>query len=149
MALPYTDDYTAMEEINPLTAILRSSEPPLLNRLQMHRVIRAAQAHKDYMQYRETLNDSDDDDGPENEDAWLFEDLNILAKLYSRLRDKEQLIDLIFEGTTSELLKDMFAIFYAPLAQVYKAASIADSLGDLQNFITDLIRTIESCETCK
>lgn len=114
----------------------------------MFRVIRAGRAHREYMDYRETLNDSDDDDGPENDDAWLFEDLNILAKLYSRLRDKEQLIDLIFEGTTSDVLKDMFAIFYAPLAQVYKAANIADSLGDLQNFITDLIRTIESCETC-
>ncbi|CCA75758.1 hypothetical protein PIIN_09748 [Serendipita indica DSM 11827] len=138
---------SSLENINLLVAILRSSDPPLLNRPQMHRVIRAARAHADYMRYRETLQDSDDDDGPENEDAWLFEDLNILAKLYSRLRDKEQLIDLIFEGTTSDLLRDMFAIFYTPLAQVYKAASIADSLGDLQNFITDLIRTIESCET--
>jgi hypothetical protein len=43
------------------------------------------------------LADSDDDDGPQNEDAWLFEDLSILTKLYSRLRDKEQLISLIFE----------------------------------------------------
>ncbi|KIM25249.1 hypothetical protein M408DRAFT_331345 [Serendipita vermifera MAFF 305830] len=142
----YRED-AAAEKINLLLAILRSNEQPLLNRAQMARVIRAAKAHREYMDYRETLNDSDDDDGPENDDAWLFEDLNILAKLYSRLRDKEQLIDLIFEGTTSDLLRDMFAIFYAPLAQVYKAASIADSLGDLQNFITDLIRTIEYCET--
>ncbi|KAG8834897.1 hypothetical protein FRC17_006444 [Serendipita sp. 399] len=136
----------SMENISLLMVILRSSDAPLLNRAQMHRVIRAGKAHSEYMKYRETLHDSDDDDGPENDDAWLFEDLNILAKLYSRLRDKEQLIDLIFEGTTSELLKDIFAIFYAPLAQVYKAANISDSLGDLQNFITDLIRTIESCE---
>jgi hypothetical protein len=32
------------------------------------------------------------------------------------------------------------------LAQVYKAASIADSLGDFQNFINDLIRTVEQGE---
>ncbi|KAG8766031.1 hypothetical protein FRC15_006637 [Serendipita sp. 397] len=136
----------SMENVSLLTTILRSSDPPLLNRAQMFRVIRAAKAHAEYSKYRETLNDSDDDDGPENEEAWLFEDLNILAKLFSRLRDKEQLIDLIFEGTTSDLLKDIFAIFYTPLAQVYKAANIAESLGDLQNFITDLIKTIESCE---
>ena len=43
-------------------------------------------------------------------------------------------------------MKDIITIFYAPLAQVYRAASIADSLGDLQNFINDLIRTVESAE---
>jgi len=32
------------------------------------------------------------------------------------------------------------------LAQVYKAASIADSLGDLQNFMNDLIAIVESVD---
>jgi len=44
------------------------------------------------------------------------------------------------------LLKDIITIFYTPLAQVYKAASIAESLGDLQNFINDLLRTVEETE---
>ena len=51
-----------------------------------------------------------------------------------------------FQGTTAELLKDIITIFYSPLAQVYKAASIADSLSDLQNFINDLIKTVEQVE---
>lgn len=29
---------------------------------------------------------------------------------------------------------------------MYKAASIADSIGDLQNFVNDLIRTVEQVE---
>ena len=45
-------------------------------------------------------------------------------------------------------MKDIITIFYAPLAQVYRAASIADSLGDLQNFMNDLIRTVEQTEEC-
>lgn len=53
------------------------------------------------------------------------------------------------QGVTAELLKDIITIFYTPLAQVYKAASIADSLGDLQNFINDMIRTVEQVEECK
>ncbi|KAH8118297.1 hypothetical protein DFH11DRAFT_1686497 [Phellopilus nigrolimitatus] len=122
------------------------AEQPTLTRPQLHRVMRAHRAHAEYTRYRSELADSDDDDGPQDEDAWLYEDLNILAKLYSQLRDKEQIIELIFEGTTAELLKDIITIFYSPLAQVYKAASIADSLGDLQNFINDLIRTVESAE---
>jgi hypothetical protein len=32
------------------------------------------------------------------------------------------------------------------LAQVYRAASIAESLGDLQSFINDLVRTVEQSE---
>ena len=53
------------------------------------------------------------------------------------------------QGFTSELLKDIITIFYSPLAQVYRAASIADSIGDLQNFLNDLIRTVESTEQSK
>ena len=44
---------------------------------------------------------------------------------------------------TTELLKDIITIFYTPLAQVYKAANIADTLGDVQVFVSDLIKTVE------
>ncbi|KAH8105826.1 hypothetical protein BXZ70DRAFT_886429 [Cristinia sonorae] len=147
----------AAEKINLLTVVLRSGEPPMLNRPQVQRVMRAHHAHREYIRYMESLADSDDDSGPKDDDAWLYEDLKVLAKLYSRLKDREELIALIFEagsptsrshttGTTSDLLKDIITIFYAPLAQVYRAASIADSLGDMQNFMSDLIRTVEQCE---
>ncbi|TCD69697.1 hypothetical protein EIP91_006714 [Steccherinum ochraceum] len=136
----------AAEGINVLTIVLRSADQPILTRPQIQRVMKAHHAHREYVKYCESLDDSDDDSGPKNDDAWLYEDLIVLAKLYSRLKDREQLIALIFEGTTADLLKDIITIFYAPLAQVYRAASIADSLGDMQNFITDLIRTVEQCE---
>ncbi|KAJ7129642.1 hypothetical protein C8R44DRAFT_83981 [Mycena epipterygia] len=136
----------AAERMNLITVVLRAADEPFLSRAQMHRVAKAHRAHAIYLKHRESLADSDDDDGPQDDDGWLFEDLKILADLYSRLRDREQLIGLLFEGTTSELLKDMITIFYTPLAQVYRAASIADSLGDLQSFINDLIRTVEQSE---
>ncbi|KAG6844898.1 hypothetical protein H0H87_002597 [Tephrocybe sp. NHM501043] len=136
----------AAEKMNLLTVVLRAAEEPVLSRAQMHRLAKAHRAHEIYLKYRATLADSDDDDGPQNEDAWLLEDLKVLTHLYSKLRDREQLIALIFEGSTSDLLKDMITIFYAPLAQVYRAASIADSLSDLQNFINDLIKTVEQVE---
>lgn len=47
------------------------------------------------------------------------------------------------------MLRDIITIFYTPLAQVYRAASISDTLSDLQNFMIDLIKTVESCEECK
>ncbi|CAK9782241.1 hypothetical protein CC85DRAFT_282255 [Cutaneotrichosporon oleaginosum] len=134
------------ENLDLLVVILRSPDMPALSRPQMQRVFRASRAYREYKTWQADLSDSDDDDGPDNDDAWLFEDLNILMKLMMRKKEKEAMISLIFEGVTAELLKDIITIFYSPLAQVYKAASIADSLGDLQAFINDMIRTVEQVE---
>lgn len=89
--------WLASENINLLTIVLRSGDEPILSRAQLYRVGKANRAHSIYMKQRETLADSDDDDGPQDDDAWLYEDLKILGHLYSRLRDREQLIALIFE----------------------------------------------------
>ncbi len=137
---------TVSENLELLAVILRSQEMPALNRQQIQRVIRANRAFKLYRKYQADLDDSDDDTGPDNDDAWLFEDLSVLLKLMVKKKEKEGFLALIFEGTTAELLKDIITIFYSPLAQVYKAASIADSLGDLQSFINDLIKTVEAVE---
>lgn len=50
------------------------------------------------------------------------------------------------QGSTSEMLKDIVTIFYEPLAKVYKAANIGDSIADLQSFLNDLIKTVEQAE---
>ncbi|KAH9482684.1 PX domain-containing protein [Psilocybe cubensis] len=90
-------DDAASEQMHVLTIVLRSAENPVLSRAQMHRLARAHKAHIIYTKYRESLADSDDDDGPQDDDAWLLEDLKVLANLYSKLKDREQLIELIFE----------------------------------------------------
>jgi hypothetical protein len=77
--------------------VLRNPEQPALNRQQMQRVIRSHRAHVVYRRQRARMHDSDDDDGPEDDDAWLFEDLAVLARLFGRLRDRKQLLELIFE----------------------------------------------------
>lgn len=145
-----------------LCAIMYGNENPVLDSSQLWRIQRAARRWDAWQQTRHRGGDDD----PPDEEAWLFEDLRLLMRLYLRLRDREQLIALIFEvssstpqlgwfhslcaaeqGVTAELLKDIITIFYTPLAQVYKAASIADSFGDVQNFLSDLIRTVEQTES--
>lgn len=88
---------TAAEGLDLLVVILRSPDPPILARPQFQRVFRAARAYKEYKVAQADLSDSDDDMGPENDDAWLFEDLNILLKLWMRKREKEQQLAVIFE----------------------------------------------------
>jgi hypothetical protein len=134
------------ERVDLITTILRSPTEPRLGRPQIHRVIRASRSYEVYKSHRASLKNPEQDEGPQDEDAWLYEDLHVLLKLQTRLRDKEQMLSLIFEGVTSELLKDIVTIFYSPLAQVYKAANIADSLYDLQVFVNDLIKTVEANE---
>ena len=87
-----------------IATVLRNSEHPVLSRPQMHRVAKSWEKYRQYIKYKKELDDSDDDEGPKDEEAWLFEDLQLLGKLYSRLRDREQLISLIFE----------VGVYYAP-----------------------------------
>ncbi|KDN51443.1 hypothetical protein K437DRAFT_254863 [Tilletiaria anomala UBC 951] len=137
----------ADERLDLITVILRSVEcGEQLHAVQIDRVVRASRSYEVYKAYRAGLAEDEEDEGPQSEDAWLYEDLHVLLRCGTRLRDKEQMIELIFEGVTADLLKDIITIFYSPLAQVYKAANISDSLVDLQSFIDDLIRTIETHE---
>jgi hypothetical protein len=58
--------------------------------------------HKAHTIYRKNkanldLEDSDDDEGPQEDDVWLLEGLKVLAQLYSRLRGCEQPVEWIFE----------------------------------------------------
>jgi hypothetical protein len=147
------------DRLDLITVILKSNKlpahapnlpaPPKLNRGQITRVVRSSRAYELYKEYRNNLAKDAEDEGPDaiDEQAWLYEDLHVLLKCLTRLRDKEQMISLIFEGVTSDLLKDIVTIFYSPLAQVYKAANIADSLSDLQAFVNDLIKTVEANES--
>ena len=80
-----------------IAIVLRNSEHPVLSRPQMSRVAKSWDKYRQYLKHKKELVDSDDDEGPTDEEAWLFEDLQLLGKLYSRLRDREQLISLIFE----------------------------------------------------
>ena len=134
---------------------------PTLSPSDLQKMARGWETYARYEEERARNGVMYTDDGPDSEEGWLFMDLSYLLKLYTKLRDKEQLIEMIFEvcfsnkkaysltaqqGVTAELLKDMVTIFYTPLAQVYKAANIVDSLYDLQMFIGDLIRTVEQVE---
>jgi hypothetical protein len=56
------------------------------------------------------------------------------------------MIELLFQGITAELIKEIITIFYEPLAKVYKAANIFDSLPDLSAFADDLINVVEEAD---
>lgn len=88
---------TAADKIDIVAAILRSAEAPQLSPVQMAKVARCNAAYMKYLRNRARLANPDDDEGPDNDEAWLFEDLHVYLRLATRARDKEQMIELIFE----------------------------------------------------
>ena len=95
-------DSSESENIDLIAVILRSPEGPHLDKATYQRIQRASQAYEKYKAYRDGLDDPALDEGPDNDDAWLLEDLNVYMKLLRRCRDKEQLVELIFEVSLLE-----------------------------------------------
>lgn len=75
-----------------------------------------------------------------------------LRKLYklwvlrAKLHEQELLMSLMFQGVTGEIIKELFAIFYQPLAHVYKAANIGESVQDFAAFMDDLINLLDTLD---
>ena len=91
------------ENLDILTIMMRSRDEgfPSLSPQSLQRVHRASIKFKEYQDWVATLaNPEEEDEGPEDDDAWLFEDLHVLMRMAMRLRDKEQLLELIFEVCT-------------------------------------------------
>lgn len=88
------------ESLDLMTIILRSAEGVPLDPQTYQRIQRASQAYEQYKAFRDSLEDPESNQGPTNDDAWLFEDLHVYMRLLRRSRDKQQLIELIFEVLT-------------------------------------------------
>lgn len=70
-----------------------------------------------------------------------------LWELYARVYEQELMMNLVFQGVTGELLKEFIAVFYQPLAEVYKAADIGTTLRHVSDFLDDLILVIDELKT--
>ncbi|KAK9718586.1 hypothetical protein K7432_005410 [Basidiobolus ranarum] len=66
-----------------------------------------------------------------------------LLILYTQVRNTELTIELVFEGVTGDILKEILTMFYQPLAQVYKDANISDFVMEISGFVDQLIKVVE------
>ncbi|KAF9297625.1 hypothetical protein BGZ74_009743 [Mortierella antarctica] len=76
----------------------------------------------------------------------LVRQLQQLLVTHLRIRDKERMMGLVFQGVTGEIFKELISIFYQPLVQVYKSANVADSLMDVKDFADELIKIVEQAD---
>ncbi|KAI8604047.1 hypothetical protein EDD21DRAFT_367409 [Dissophora ornata] len=99
----------------------------------------------DTEQYHENYHSEHSHELPETESN-LIHQLQQLLVAHVRIRDKERLMGLVFQGVTGEIFKEVIAIFYEPLVKVYKSANVADSLIDVKNFADELIKIVEQAD---
>lgn len=78
--------------------------------------------------------------------AQLFAYLKQLLKMYTRQRDKAQMMSVIEEPVTLRLFRDLFTIFYEPLVRVYKSANVYNSVTDFSAFADDTFSVLTSAQ---
>ena len=78
--------------------------------------------------------------------AQLFAYLKQLLKMYTRQRDKAQMLSVIEEPVTLRLFRDLFTIFYEPLVRVYKSANVYSSVTDFASFADDMFSVLTTAQ---
>lgn len=78
--------------------------------------------------------------------AQLFAYLKQLLKMYTRQRDKAQMLSVIEEPVTLHLFRDLFTIFYEPLVRVYKSANVYSSVTDFASFADDMFSVLTTAQ---
>ena len=78
--------------------------------------------------------------------ARLFASLKQLLKMHTRRRDKAQMLSIIEEPVTLQLLRDLFTIFYEPLVRVYKSANVYNSVTDFAMFLDDMFAVLDRAQ---
>ncbi|KAI5369462.1 Putative PX-associated domain, PX domain superfamily [Septoria linicola] len=126
------------EQVDLLVKIFQSEEvEPALSSEQIGRIFNA------YVAWNNAVENVDEE---MRQGAELYARLKSLLKLYTRLRDKKMMLEMVEEPNTLRLFRDLFTIFYEPLIRVYKSANVYNSVTDFARFADDAIQTIEKAQ---
>ncbi|KAG0251873.1 hypothetical protein BGZ95_006772, partial [Linnemannia exigua] len=124
--------------------ISSSEEPPKLYRSSSKKSFaRATAALRSQKQSQQQLQQPQQPQQPQQN---LIRLLQQLLVTHLRIRDKERMMGLVFQGVTGEIFKELISIFYEPLVKVYKSANVADSLMDVKDFADELIKIVEQAD---
>lgn len=75
-----------------------------------------------------------------------WKDVQRIWYLYGKRQDQEQSMDLLLQESTGTILQSIVSILYSPLAEIYQAADLAQTLYDLKDFMVDLIDVVSQLE---
>lgn len=126
------------DDIDLIVAILRSEKfAPDLTPQQIGKVFNA------FVAWNNAIDNIDEE---MKQGAQLFAYLKQLLKMYTRQRDKAQMLSVIEEPVTLHLFRDLFTIFYEPLVRVYKSANVYSSVTDFASFADDMFSVLTTAQ---
>ncbi|CAD6570517.1 MAG: hypothetical protein ASARMPRED_003770 [Alectoria sarmentosa] len=126
------------EDIDLIVAILRSEKfAPDLTPQQIGTVFNA------FVAWNNAVENIDEE---MKQGAQLFAYFKQLLKMYTRQRDKAQMLSVIEEPVTLHLFRDLFTIFYEPLVRVYKSANVYNSVTDFASFADDMFSVLTTAQ---
>ncbi|KAI5479440.1 PX domain-containing protein [Pseudohyphozyma bogoriensis] len=82
--------------------------------------------------------------GQDESGAGRFQILKNLLRAYCLKRDREQVLEIVYEHNTPVVLKESISVFYGAIYKIADASKLADRLGDIQAFIDDLLKVAQS-----
>uniref|UniRef100_A0A060T2R4 ARAD1A10582p n=1 Tax=Blastobotrys adeninivorans TaxID=409370 RepID=A0A060T2R4_BLAAD len=75
-----------------------------------------------------------------------YSQLKEYLKLRIRKRDKDKLQEFWSDAGTTQLLRELLTVFYAPLIRLLKTSRIHESVGGLEKFLNDMIKVVDRAE---
>lgn len=74
----------------------------------------------------------------------VFQSLKVLLREHERYRDREQILEVIYDKNIPLLAKEAIAVFYKLLSQMSKFCNLPKRIDTLQKFLDDLVITVQS-----
>lgn len=100
------------------------------------------ESYKEYKKIKQS-HDADERLLINHEKAELYSNLKSVFKLYVKNHDKDILKQIWAEPELTSILKDLLTMFYQPLVNLFKNAHVDVAFKDFENFMDDLIVTID------
>jgi hypothetical protein len=97
-----------------------------------------------YREWDKAVDAADGSRSLSSPDVEKFSQLKDLLTLSIRKRDKDMMQQFWADDVTIQLIKEVITVFYGPLMKLFKAANMQESVADFQNFVDDLIKTVEA-----
>lgn len=100
------------------------------------------ESYKEYKKMKAT-DDTDEKLLINHEKAELYSNLKAVFKLYVKNHDKDILKQIWAEPELTSILKDLLTMFYQPLVNLFKNAHVDVAFKNFENFMDELIITID------
>lgn len=67
----------------------------------------------------------------------------------SEKRDREEILQVVLEPNTPEMVKETVSIFYEAIGSVAAVTKLAPHINNLEDFMSDIVSTCSKAQCCQ